>query len=297
MTIGKRTQSTGEPLGQIPWASSSIGNEPHVTIEALQKGLTVDLIATKRSNFETCAHDEMLSAVVERNRHNRFDFLPVVEPATGRIVGLIEIAPLMKGEVADRRVSVMMRPLSEENLLGADASILTFIRDADRQKCRLVVSGHEISGLVCLSDLLRLPVRAALFGLITYLEIIMTNVIRREFDRTEAWLDRLSNGRRTNLKNEIGKARIDDGLVDALLFTQFIDKVTIIRKSPLFKFARDLFESELKKIQSLRNHLAHANDYAASPEAASETCKTVRLIDKWSKQFSQWLQDIEGRQV
>src|SRR5215831_20139680 len=156
MTIGKRTQSTGEPIGQIPWASSSIGNEPHVTIEALQMGLTVDLIATKRSNFETCAQDEMLSAVVERNRHNRFDFLPVVEAAMCRIVGLIEIAPLMEGGIADR-VSAMMRPLSEENLLGADASILTFIRDADRQKCRLVVSGHEISGLVCLSDLQRLP--------------------------------------------------------------------------------------------------------------------------------------------
>jgi hypothetical protein len=222
--------------------------------------------------------------------------LPVVEPAAGRIVGLIEIAPLMEGGIADRRVSAMMRPLSEENLLGADASILTFIRDADRQKCRLVVSGHEISGLVCLSDLQRLPVRAALFGLITYLEIIMTNVIRREFDQTEAWLGRLSEGRRRNLENQIGKARVDDGLVDALLFTQFIDKVTIIRKSPLFKFGRDLFESELKKIQSLRNHLAHANDYAASPEAASETCRTVRLIDKWSKHLSQRLRDIEANQ-
>jgi hypothetical protein len=95
MTIGNRTQSTGRPIGQIPWASSSIGNETHVTIEALQKGLTVDLIATKRSNFETCAHDEMLSTVVQRNRNNRFDFLPAVEPATGRIVGLIEIAPLI----------------------------------------------------------------------------------------------------------------------------------------------------------------------------------------------------------
>jgi hypothetical protein len=286
MTIGNQTQSTGEPIFQIPWASSSIGNEPHVTIEALQKGLTVDLIATKRSNFEICAHDEMLSTVVARNRNNRFDFLPVIESATGPIVGLIEIAPLMEGGIADRRVDAMMRPLSKENLLGADASILTFIRDADRQKCRLVVSGHEISGLVCLSDIQRLPVRAALFGLITYLEIIMANVIRREFDQTEAWLGRLSEGRRRNLENQIGKARVDDGLVDALLFTQFIDKVTIIRKSPLFKFGRDLFESELKKIQSLRNHLAHANDYAASPESASETCRTVRLIDKWSKHLS-----------
>jgi hypothetical protein len=44
-----------------------------------------------------------------------------------------------------------MRPLSEENLIGADAGILDFVRDADRQRCRLVISGREIGGLVTLS--------------------------------------------------------------------------------------------------------------------------------------------------
>ena len=121
-----------------------------------------------------------------------------------------------------------MRPLSEENLLGADASILAFVRDADHQKCRLIVSGHEISGLVSLSDLQRLPVCAALFGLITYLEIAMTGVIRQEFTGTDGWLNRIAEGRRQKLQVEIAQARLDEPLVDALLFTQFADKATII---------------------------------------------------------------------
>jgi hypothetical protein len=232
----------------------------------------------------------MLSGVVERNHKKQFDFLPVLEPTNTRIIGLVEIRPFMQRGAPDATVGTMMRPLSEENLLGADASILDFVRHADRQKCRLIVSDHQISGLVSLSDLQRLPVRAALFGLVTYLEIEMTNVIRHEFDGTEDWLDRLSKKRRDRLQAEIAKARFDDCLVDALLFTQFPDKATIVRKSPRFKFDVDTFENEFEKIRSLRNHLAHANDYATSPEAAVETSSTVRLIDKWTDQLAQLMQ-------
>jgi hypothetical protein len=195
----------------------------------------------------------------------------------------------MQDIAAEGTVGTKMQHLSEENLIGADASILSFVRDADRQKCRLIISGHEISGLVSLSDLQRLPVRAALFGLVTSLEIIMAHVIRSEFKRTSRWLERLSEGRRQKLENEIKKAHQDDSFVDALLFTQFADKVTIIRKSSRMAVGSPAFENEFKQIQSLRDHLAHANDYAASPEAACKVCRTVQVIEKWNKEFSDWL--------
>jgi hypothetical protein len=71
-------------------------------------------------------------------------------------------------------------------------------------------------------------------------------------------------------------------LVEALLFTQFVDKAIIIFKSGHFLTEEDIFNGHYKKIQSLRDHLAHANDYATSPETAAETCRTVRLIDDWN---------------
>ncbi|WP_287209273.1 hypothetical protein, partial [Mesorhizobium sp.] len=61
------------------------------------------------------------------------------------------------------KISESVIPLSEETLVGADASILDFIRDADQRPCRLVVSGRQIEGLVSISDMQKLPVRAALF--------------------------------------------------------------------------------------------------------------------------------------
>jgi hypothetical protein len=234
-----------------------------------------------------------LAPVVERNRHHQFDFLPVTEAATGpmKIVGLLEVALYKRSATTDALVGEVMRPLSEENLIGADASILAFVRDADRRKCRLVVSGHEIGGLISLSDLQRLPVRAALFGLVTYFEILMASAIRWEFDGSEGWLEYVSEDRQRGLREKLEKAQAADGLVDPLLFTQFGDKKSILRRSTYLETSRGEFERELDKIQSLRDDLAHANDYAASPEAAKKTCETVRLIDKWSEHFSRWLRD------
>jgi hypothetical protein len=254
------------------------------------------LTSTERAKLETCSIDVELAAVVARNLDSKFDFLPVTDSIAGegkthnRIVGLIELVPFMQGAGASGvvRDCSTLYPLSEDNLIGADASILDFIRDADQRRCRLVISGHEISGLVSLSDLQRLPVRAALFGLVTHVEMIMANAIRREFNGTQGWTDRLSENRRQKIREEINKAQDDDALVDALLFTQFADKVMIIRKSQRFVLGRNGFENDLKQIQSLRDHLAHANDYAATRESASKVCGTVRLADKWSKELSSW---------
>jgi len=80
-----------------------------------------------------------------------------------------------------------MWPLSEDDMIGADASIVAFVRDADRHKCRLVVSGCEINGLVSLSDLQKLPVRAALFTMVTHLEMVMANFIRRHCGAYAEW--------------------------------------------------------------------------------------------------------------
>ena len=272
------------------WANQSLGANAHETLRTFQKRLPVGLIATDRSAFETCGAEEEVAQILERNRHKQFDFLPVTEQASSdvgtrdSIIGLIEIAPLMHDRSTGGLVRTRMRHLSEENLIGADASILAFIRDADRQRCRLIILGQDISGLVSLSDLQRLPVRAAIFGLVTHLEILMAGAIRSEFRNPEDWLKQLSENRRQKLRNEIDKAHKGNDFVDALLFTQFADKVTIIRRSS-FVVGKNDFENEFKQIQSLRDHLAHANDYAATSDAASKVCNTVRTIEKWNEKL------------
>lgn len=291
---GKRAAMVGLPFAT--WASGSLDSYPVEGLKAFEDRFTVNLITTPRAAFRTCAADEELATVLERNRFEQFDFLPVTESDSNRssrpsqIIGLIELIPFLERAVHQNvLVKEHMRPLSEDNLIGADAGILSFVRDADRQRCRLVVSGRDLSGLVSLSDLQRLPARAALFTMVTHLEILMANFIRHEFAQSRDWLTLLSEGRQRKLRDEIDKSQKDDIFIDELLFTQLADKVTIIGKGAAVASNKAKFKKDLARVNALRDALAHANDYAANRDDARQVCETVRIMDYWIEQFGRWL--------
>ena len=152
--------------------------------EALQGLLKVSLIATPRAKLEKCRPEESIAEVQRRNIKG-YDFLPVVEgDAEGAaIVGLFHAKSFQLNPSVDGIVRDNMDKLSDANLIGADASILDFLSEVSSRPFRLLVSGKRIDGLVSWSDLQKLPVRAALFGLTTGLEIVMSAAIRSEYPR------------------------------------------------------------------------------------------------------------------
>ena len=91
----------------------------------------------------------------------------------------------------------------------------------------------------------------------------------------------MSPGRQEKIRNKIVEAKAQDVFVETLLFTEFGDKVTVIKRRPDCHWGRNAFQSELGRIQLLRNDLAHANNYAGTREAAKRVCETVRLIETW----------------
>lgn len=272
----------------LPWSSGALEGDPAGALAVFQKSLTVQLMATTRADFSMCRPDEPVSQVAERNRADSFDFIPVLDTraAAGEtVVGVLDLAARAGDAPSSQTVRAVMQPLGEEDLIGADASIFDFISDADRHRFRFVVSGREISGLVTLSDLQRLPVRAALFGMVTQLEMTMAEVIRYRFADNDSWRSHLTEERRTKLDAELQSARLADTLVDSLQYTQFGDKVTIIKKAWPFATgagpSKSRFERDMRDLQSLRDNLAHANDYAATSETASHVCGLVRAALEW----------------
>lgn len=277
------------------WSSSALGDDAAKVLAVFQESLPVRLIATARADFKTCLPDEELSAVVQRSHADGFDFLPVVDPdvaGAGSIAGVLDVASHASGGTAAHSVRDVMQPLGENHLIGADASILTFIHDADRHPFRFVVSGREISGLVTLSDLQRLPVRAALFALVTQLEMTMTTMIRQQFAGQDAWMHRLSLERREKVTAKLQAAKHEDTLVDPLLYTEFGDKVAVIKKAwPLFPNtspSKTQFQKDMDTLQKLRDNLAHANNYAATRAASERTCESVRRMMRWIGLMTEW---------
>ena len=242
---------------------------PHDEFGSLQRGLTVEMITTRRCDLVTCQKNELITEVMERTSSTeRYDYIPVTDDdgdGGERIVGLYSTIEAAGGRADAERIHEHACPLSEEFLIGAKTSILDYMTEGHARPVRFVVSDFGIVGIVTLSDLQKPPARVALFAVVTGFEITMSKVIGSRFP-CDRWMQCLSEGRRRRLKEEIEKSRSadHDSFVQSLLFTQFADKSDILIGSNAFepRFSKTQARKELKKIQEIRDRLAHANEYA-----------------------------------
>lgn len=249
-------------------------------LDAYEASLPVRLMETPRDEFSTCMLGEPFASVQLRNKSSSFDFIPVLNDGTQTIVGVLSMNDsYQQGDLVRDRCT----PIHENFLIGANVSILDFVRKADEQPFCFVIDGHRIGGLVCLSDLQQLPVRAALFAMVTQLEMTMADVIANSFEG-DSWSMYLSERRRGHLDHMLQQAITEKNQVDPLLYTQFCDKADIVRKHcdpARWGVRRADCERDFSDIQKLRNHLAHGNDFATSPTAARGVCALVRTMDHW----------------
>lgn len=266
--------------------TNSVEDGPNA-IANIQRSLTVDLIMTPRDDLQTCRRDETANTVKSRNK-GQFSFLPVVDK-TEQFLGLYQADRWFGAEAPNAPISNDFQRFSEAVVIGADARIIDFVQVAHKQPARFVVSGDRIEGLVTLSDLQQLPARAALFTLITNLEMAMAQRIEAErWDRDPtSWLDLLSDGRRKRVVNAICEAKRDDTFVSAIVCTQLADKATIIVRKRLISGRPNALRRDFRAIVKLRNRIAHANYFAQTPTEAKETCETVGLILRIQEKLSE----------
>ncbi|MBV5269365.1 MAG: hypothetical protein JZU55_04885, partial [Afipia sp.] len=85
--------------------------------------------------------------------------------------------------------------------------------------------------------------------------------------------------RRETLFQLIESAHSQDSFIDDLSVTSFGDKVKIVDKLSEASEDRQTMLADLKEAQKLRNSLAHAKHYAASPKEAARVCQLVRRIE------------------
>jgi hypothetical protein len=260
------------------WAKRDVAD-----FRKLHSGLAVSMISTARQDFTCCDKSDRIGSVVAGNSENKFDYMPVEDRAAGEkpIIGVLRLADYYSEPATDIGVEERYEPLREVHLIGMDASILSFVLEADKRPFRLLVSERGIVGLVSLSDLQKLPVRVALFGLVTGLEMVMANAIVTCDPQGEKWHNCISKERQKSLNDRIENARKKEGIVNELLFTHFCEKRDILIKlvfADELRRKREAIEKKLKVIENLRNALAHANDYADTNKKATQVCIVTRDI-------------------
>lgn len=257
---------------KVMWLNRSLSGYSKL-FESNNSWMSISLIST--FNLETCDIEDHLEEVLTRKELERFDYIPVC--SKNKVVGALNAEKFRQSKQIDGLVNSVMDKLDQSILISANADILSFLKEADTSPYRLVLDGTEICGIVTISDLQQLPVRSVLFSLITYLELLMAELIRQKYPNENDWIAKLTDRRQQKVEEKWDDPKYQKVAIDKLTVTEFCDKRVIIEQSQIiFNENGGKIEKMLKDIQSLRDSLAHAGDYAATSDSAKSVAKIVR---------------------
>jgi CBS domain-containing protein len=267
------------PGSTSKWASGPLDFDVATIMPRLEAAMQVRLIWA--SPFIDCSSQDSIQAIIDDRKLLDFDHIPVRHE--GQVVGVFNRSEDHAGKTFIREA---MAPLNERFLLSADAPLMSFLERADDRPFCLVLDGENLSGIVTISDLQKLPVRPALFLLVTHLEILLAEWIRRESPDEERWLALLKKGQRAKIKNSWEDLRDKNLVIDMVSATSFTHKMDAA--SALGAFAdKNSAPADLLEIRELRDSMAHAWDYGTFPEQAQKVPKRIRL----AKEYIQLMND------
>jgi len=266
----------------MPWGSPTLPLDSDAMFRALEQGFRIEMIATFRPDLVCCAADQRLTDVLQEKSLRKFDHLPVVRTEGSHIiVGLLdrlEAAEQWSGAVGPDTVATAMHRLDEEILVSGDTAILTFLEHADERPCRLVLQKDHIDGIVTIADLQKLPVRALLFLLVSHVELLLAENIRRVVNSNVEWLSALCPKRRESVEaawQELKRANME---INRLSASQFCDKrEALVQFVHLPDLSPNQARQQLMKIEKMRNEVVHAVEYAHDRASAYKTIRRACL--------------------
>lgn len=221
-------------------------------------GFSVHDIAEPLASFDDAATTDMVRPIMEKQGYQA-----VGVRRNGVVAGYLELAELGSGTCGD-----YVKSFDAAHVI-ADTAIFSEVIVALKERPRLFVSIlGSVGGIVTRTDLQKPSVRMWLFGMVTLVEMRFSRLIEI-FCPNESWKEFLSDARVQKARELFEERTRRNQQIDLLSCLQLSDKGQIIarnselRKNMRFESRRRM-EDVLKRLERLRNNLAHSQDIVAS---------------------------------
>ena len=239
----------------MPWKDTQSSRLRRLFLE----GFSAMDIAESLVSFDENAQ---VAGVHQFMQKKRFDLVGVRR--NGLVEGYVRHEDLTSGVCGDHFRSFT----PDDDLVPDTANLIDVVKSlAINQQCFVTILDH-VGAIITLTDLEKPPMRMFLFGMITIIEMKMTEVLRQRYPG-DSWQEFLSE-KRVDVARKLQEERNRRGqqveLVDCL---QFGDKGWIItyddelRESLGHKSRRET-RTAVKEFETLRNNLAHTQEIIPS---------------------------------
>ncbi len=181
----------------------------------------------------------------------------------GRMAGFVEAGKLGEGDLGEA-----MQPFDPARLLFREAPLDEVVRALEQHAQVFVSVLGQVGLVVTRHDFEKPSARMWLFGMLTIMEMNITTAVHVLF-AGDQWQEVLSPGRvEKALALQQERARRGQ-VVDGIDCLQLPDKLRIMMQDPALRQNLGLesvraSERFIKRVESLRNHLAHSQDIVDS---------------------------------
>jgi hypothetical protein len=211
------------------------------------------------------------------------DFDVVGVRTQGHIVGYVNKDTLHGGDCGQDQ-----RPLGEATVVSDTLPLLSVLMELNRAPFLFVTVLGRVGGIITPADLQKAPVRMWLFGIVTMIELRCTELIERHCS-ADTWQTFVSEARLQKAQSLLDERRRRNQSLQLFDCLQFSDKGQIvarneeIRRFTIFSSRRQA-EEAVKRLEQLRNNLAHAQDILTSDwETILQLCEFITQQEEANK--------------
>ncbi len=268
-------------MGNQLWVSPVTGYRRKGTSFSALKDIFIDNV-TAKSIFEPllcCSSGSMAEHIRNILKNRGFDVAGVKETEAGEVIGYIVTDELKNGELGKYVKEI------EPGLLISDSTPISDIFGAlTNRNFAFILYGKCIIGIITKADINKPPVRIFLFGVISLFEMHLNWWINH-FYPNNSWRDAIIDHRIKGARAIYEKRKGDNQDLSLLECLQFCDKRDILEQSESFISKFDLsktrFDTFVKRVEKIRNELAHSQYSIISNIEWSVFIETISQLENF----------------
>lgn len=268
-------------MGHQLWVSTLTGYRRQGTRFTDLKQLFVDNV-TAKTIYEPllcCSTDSHAMSVKNDLDIRDFDIAGVKEFEHSEVVGYIA-----KDELNDGQIQKYTKRIKHEYIISDSTPIAGIINILSQKDFSFVISGNQITGIITKADINKPPVRIYLFGMISLFELHLNRWINH-FYKENSWKPILSEKRMEETSTIFNLRKGKNQELTLLECLQLCDKRELLSKcepfTKEFSYSKKQLTDFVKKVEKLRNELAHSQNSIISNLSWSDLVEMTDSIDQF----------------
>jgi len=221
-----------------------------------EQGITVKAICEDLCSFP---HTAPSDDIAEKLKKYDFDVAGLMDSDSGIINGYVRQNELNGGICGDHAI-----PFREPHLISHSMPLINVLKVLRDSTYRFVHDGTHVNAIVTRADMQKPAVRIFLFGLITMLEMHLTELVNRFYPK-DTWKRHLDRKRLDDLQDHFMRMKDRGENLDLTDLLNFSDKILLMAIHDeclhiLGFYSKKECYKYLHRIRRLRNQLSHGQD-------------------------------------